>query len=152
MNYSYIIYPIYCKGTLRNFYRIKDYFLFSPLCAKTHQPILVPIEYLQGVEGGATKCMYELGGVSTGTEWWTSWQRESRNQRKNRSSTISWRCNPIAPLTCTPEHSPPVSHETKNFWNSSGTPITGPLTTTSNSRCRPQPYNFGLKIPQKLSN
>ena len=58
MNYSYIIQPNYCEGTLRNFDPIKVYFLFCPLYAKTNRPILVPIEYLQCGEGGATKCAY----------------------------------------------------------------------------------------------
>ena len=56
MNYSYIIQPNYCEGTLRNFDPIKNYFIFSPLYTKTNWPFLVPIEYLQCVEGGATKC------------------------------------------------------------------------------------------------
>ena len=58
MNYSYIIQPNYCKGTLCNFDPIKNYFLFSPLYAKINCALFVPIEYLQCVEGGATKCMY----------------------------------------------------------------------------------------------
>ena len=58
MNYSYIIQPNYYKGTLRNFDPIKNYFIFSPLYAETNHPILVPIEYLQCVEGGATKSMH----------------------------------------------------------------------------------------------
>ena len=56
MNYSYIIQPNFCEGTLRNFDLIKNYFTFSPLYAKTNRPILVPIIYLQCVEGGTTKC------------------------------------------------------------------------------------------------
>ena len=55
LNYSYIIQPEFCDGTLRNFDPIKNYFLFSPLYGKTNRPILVPIEYLRCVEGGATK-------------------------------------------------------------------------------------------------
>ena len=58
MNYSYIIQPNYCEGTLRNFDPIKNYFIFSPLYTKTNRPILVPIEYLQCAEGGATTCTY----------------------------------------------------------------------------------------------
>ena len=58
MNYSYIIQPNYCEGTLRNFDPIKNYFIFSPLYATTKCPILVPIRYLQCVEGGATKFAY----------------------------------------------------------------------------------------------
>ena len=58
MNYSYIINPNFCEGTLRNFDPIKNYFIFSPLYSKTNRPILVSIEYLQCVEGGATKCAY----------------------------------------------------------------------------------------------
>ena len=57
-NYSYMIHPTYCEGTLRNFDPIKNYFLFSPLYAKTNCPIIVPIEYLKCVGAGATKCMY----------------------------------------------------------------------------------------------
>ena len=56
MNYSYIIQPKYCEGTLRSFDPIKNYFIFSPLYAKTNRPILVLIEYLQCVKGDATKC------------------------------------------------------------------------------------------------
>ena len=58
MNYSYIKQPNYCVGTLRKFDPIKNYFIFSPLYAKTNRPIPIPIEYLQCVEGGATKCTY----------------------------------------------------------------------------------------------
>ena len=58
MNYSYIIQPIFCEGTLRNINPIKNYFIFSHLYAKTNRPILVPIKYLQCVEGGATKGMH----------------------------------------------------------------------------------------------
>ena len=58
MNYSYIIQSNYCEGTLRNFGPVKTYFLFSPLYAKNNRPILVPIDYLQCVESGATKCAY----------------------------------------------------------------------------------------------
>ena len=58
MNYSYIIQPTYCEETLRNFDPIKNYFLFSSLYAKINRPILVPIKYLQFLEGGATKCMF----------------------------------------------------------------------------------------------
>ena len=56
--YSYIIQSNYCEGTLSNFDPIKNYFLLSPLYANTNRPILVPIEYLHRVEGGATKCMH----------------------------------------------------------------------------------------------
>ena len=58
MDYNSIIQPNHCEGTLRNFDPINNYFLFSPLYAKTNRPILVPIKYLQCVEGGATKCMH----------------------------------------------------------------------------------------------
>ena len=58
MNYSYIIQPNYCKGTLRNFDPIKNYFIFSQLYTKANHPILVHIEHLQCVEGGATKCTH----------------------------------------------------------------------------------------------
>ena len=58
LNYSYIFQPNYFEGTLRNFHPIKNYFLFSPIYAKANRPILILIEYLQCVEGGATKCMY----------------------------------------------------------------------------------------------
>ena len=57
-NYSYIIQPNYCEGTIRNFGPIKNYLLFLSLYAKTSRPILVPIEYLKCVEGGAKKRMY----------------------------------------------------------------------------------------------
>ena len=55
INYSYILNPTYCEGTLRIFDPIKNYFSFLPLNAKIHRPILVPIECLQCVEGSATK-------------------------------------------------------------------------------------------------
>ena len=58
MYYSYIIQANYCESTLRKFDPIKNYFIFSPLYAKKNRPILVPIKYLQCVEGGATKCTY----------------------------------------------------------------------------------------------
>ena len=55
MNYSYTIHADFCEGTLRNFDPIKNFYIFSPLYSKTNRPILVPIEYLRCVEGGATK-------------------------------------------------------------------------------------------------
>ena len=58
MNYSYVIQPNYCEGTLRNFGSIRNYFILSSLSAKTNRPILVPIKYLQCVEGGTTKCTH----------------------------------------------------------------------------------------------
>ena len=58
MNYSYIIQTNCCEDTLRNFDPIKNYFIFSPLYAKTNRLLLVAIKYLQCVEGGATKCTY----------------------------------------------------------------------------------------------
>ena len=58
IQYSYINQSNDCEDTLRNFDPIKNYFQFSPLYAKTNRPILVPIEFLQCVEGGATKCIY----------------------------------------------------------------------------------------------
>ena len=58
MNYSYIIQPNYCEGTLRNFDPIRNYFIFSPLYTKTNRPMLVPIDYSECVEGGTTKCTY----------------------------------------------------------------------------------------------
>ena len=54
MNYSHIIQPNFCEDSHRNFDPIKMSFIFSPLYAKTNRPILVPIEYLLCVEGGAT--------------------------------------------------------------------------------------------------
>ena len=53
-----IIQPNYCAGNLRNFDPIKNYFIFSPLYAKNNRTILVPTEYLQCVEGRATKRAY----------------------------------------------------------------------------------------------
>ena len=58
MNYSYIIQPKNCEGALCNFDPVKNCFLFSPLYVKTNRPILVPIEYHQCVELGATKFMH----------------------------------------------------------------------------------------------
>ena len=58
MNYSYIIQPNFCEGTLRNFDPIKYYFILLTFYAKTNHPNFVPIKYLQCVEGGATKCMH----------------------------------------------------------------------------------------------
>ena len=55
---SYIIQPNYSEGTFRNFDPIKNYLIFSPLYAKTNRPIIIPIDYLQFVEGGGTKCAY----------------------------------------------------------------------------------------------
>ena len=55
MNYSYTIHSDFSEGTLRNFDPIKNYYIFSPLYSKTNRPILVPIEYLRCVEGGAIK-------------------------------------------------------------------------------------------------
>ena len=72
MNYGYIIQPNYCVGTLRNFNPIKNCFLCSPLYAETNRPILVPIENLQCVEGGATKCMYEHTFNLLYRDWMTS--------------------------------------------------------------------------------
>ena len=58
MNYSYINQPNFCEGTLGNFDPIKNYFTFSPLYAKTNRSVLDPIDYLQCVEEGTTKCAY----------------------------------------------------------------------------------------------
>ena len=58
LNYSHIINQNLCEGTLRNFDLIKNYFTFTSLYTTTHRQILVPIEYIQCVEGGATNCMY----------------------------------------------------------------------------------------------
>ena len=58
MNYSYVIHPNFCEGTLRNFDPTKNYLIFSPFYAQTNPPIRVPIEYLRCVEGGATKCTH----------------------------------------------------------------------------------------------
>ena len=58
MNYSYIKQPTICEGALPNFDPIKNYIFFSTLYAKTNRPILVPIEYLLCVEGGAMKFAY----------------------------------------------------------------------------------------------
>ena len=69
MNHSFIMLPTYCEGTLRNFDTLKNYFLFSPLCAKTNRPLLIPIEYFQCVEGGATKCMYGRNFNLLYTDW-----------------------------------------------------------------------------------
>ena len=56
MNYSYTI-NCTCEGNLRNVDPIKNYSLFLILYTKAHTPILVPIENLQCVELGDTKCM-----------------------------------------------------------------------------------------------
>ena len=69
MNYSYIIQPNYYKGSLCNLDPIKSYFIFSLLYAKTNRPILVPIEYLQCVEGGATRCTYGHTSNLLYTDW-----------------------------------------------------------------------------------
>ena len=58
MNYSYIIQPNCCEGTLRNFDPIKNHLIFSPLFSKTNRPFLVPIKYLQCKKGAATNCTY----------------------------------------------------------------------------------------------
>ena len=58
-NYSYTVNSTFCEGPLCNFDSIIKSSLFSPLYAKTHRLIFVPIDYLQCVEGGAIKCMYE---------------------------------------------------------------------------------------------
>ena len=59
LNYSYIINSSYKEGMLRSFNLIKNYLLFISLYARMHRQIIVPIEYLQCVEGGATMSMYE---------------------------------------------------------------------------------------------
>ena len=38
MNYTYIIQPNYCEGTLLKFYPMKNYISFSPLYDKTNRP------------------------------------------------------------------------------------------------------------------
>ena len=72
MNFSYIIQPNYCEGTLRNFDPMDNYILFSPLYEKTNHPILVQIEYLQCVEGGATKCIHGHTFNLVYRDWMTS--------------------------------------------------------------------------------
>ena len=88
MNYSYVINSTYCKGKLQIFDPIKNYFLFSPFYAKTNRPILVPIEYLHCVEGGATNRMYgRILYLLYETGWYTSWTIGSRHQKRHKSST-----------------------------------------------------------------
>ena len=104
MNYSYIIQPNYCEGTLRNFDPIKNYFIFSPFYTKTNRPILVPIEYLQCVEGGATKCTYGHTFNLFYRDWMiclTKSKIASPHKKSNRYLITSSRCSHIEIPICT---------------------------------------------------
>ena len=85
MNYSYINQPNFCEGTLRNFDPIKNYFILSPLYAKTNRPILVPIEYLQCVEGGATKFAYGHTFILLYRDWMVGkWDNRGSSQEEQQ--------------------------------------------------------------------
>ena len=147
MIYSYIIQPIYCKGTLRNFDPIKNYFLFSPLYAKTNCPILIPNEYLQCVEGGATKGMY----VHTFNLLYTDWLTNKLHNRKPSTEEIQIlnHTNHTATLTSSPVPLQLARHAIRNSWSSQGIQTIGSLILNSNIGSRRQSYNIGLTDPQQ---
>ena len=143
MNYSYIINPTYCEGTLRNFDPIKSYFLFFPLYAKTHRPILVTIEYLQCVERGAKKCMYGHTFNLLNRDWMADKlvNREptpEETQILNHLFALQPHCN----TDLYPVHFLPISQKTRNFRDFSGILRVGPLTSNLNSGRRPQSYDI----------
>ena len=151
MNYSYKIQPNYCEVTLCNFDPIKNYFLFSPLYAKTNRSILVPIEYLQCVEGGATKCMYGTTLKLLYRHWITDKldNREpsaEETQILNHLLALLPHCNvdlyPRTLSACLER-----DHEFLEFF---GDPDNQALIFNSSTGRRPQSYNIGLTVPQKL--
>ena len=151
MNYSYITQPPYCKGTPRNFDPIKNYFLFSPLYAKTNRPILVPIAYHQCVEGGATKCMYGHSSNLLYRDWMTDKldNREpsvEETQMHNHLLALQLHCN----VDLFPVSLQLAWHVIRSMWNSSGILTIGPLISSSNIERRPQTYNTGLNDPKNL--
>ena len=144
MSYSYIIQPNYCEGTLRNFDPIKSYFLFSPLYAKTKSPILVPIDYLQFVEGGATKCMHRHSFTSRGTGWRKNFTTDSHQNKKHKSSTIFLRCSRTANSTSTLVPLLLVWHVMQSSWNFSEIQTIELRISSLNIERRPQSYNHNL--------
>ena len=142
MNYSYIIQANYCEGTLRNFDPIKNYFLFSPLYAKTNCTVLVLIEYLKCVEGGSTKCAY---GHTLNLLYRTGWPISSTigsfHKNKHRSSITILRYNHTVTLIC-------ILVTLLLFWhvirNSSSPSVIQTIqlwTSISNTGRRPQTYS-----------
>ena len=104
MIHSFINQPNNCEGTFRSFEPIKNYFNFSPLYAKSNRPILVPIEYMQCVQGGATKCTHghTLSTSSTGTGWRINWIIANLPRGRRRYLTSSLCYSRTLTLTCIP--------------------------------------------------
>ena len=141
INYSYIIQPSYCEGTLRNFDPIKNYFLFSPLYAKTNLPILVPIAYLQCVEERATKCIHGHIFNLLYRDWMAiNLTIASPHRKRFRSSAIFSRYSPT--LTYTPVRSLLVWRVIRNFWHSSAIQTIERRTSSSSTGKKPQPYTI----------
>ena len=149
MNYRYIIKPNFCEGALSDFDPIKNYFIFSPLYAKTNRPILVPIEYLQCVEGGATKCTCGHTFNLLYKDWMVDKLENSHHQRRYRSSITSLRNNHTVTMICILVLSLLVWHVIRISSPSSVIQIIEPRTSSSNTERRPQPYNtLGLTVPK----
>ena len=139
VNYSYITQPIYCEGTLRNFDPVKNYFLFSPLYAKTNRPILVSIEYLQFVEGGATPST-----SFTGTGWPTTSKIASPHKKNYRSLITFLHYNQIETLICILVPLLLVWHKIRNSSPSSEIQTIELRISNSNTGRRSQNYNTTL--------
>ena len=148
MNYSYIIQPKYCEGTLRNFDPIKNYFIFSPLYAKTNRPILVPIEYLQCVEGGAMKSAYAhtFNLLYRGIGWPISSTIGSLHKMKHKSSITFLRYNHNVAVICILVPLLPVWHVIRNSSPSSVIQTIELRTSSSNTGRRPQNYSNTLGL------
>ena len=142
MNYSYIIQPNYCERTLRNLDPIKNYFLFSLLYAQTNRPILVPLEYLQFVDGGARNLQPPLQGLDD--------EQVGRSRAITRGNTDP---QPSSRVATTLQRRP--FPRALAAWGSrplrifQGSRQSG-LTFNSNMESRPQPYNLGLTFPYNL--
>ena len=127
----------------------KNYFLFSPIYAKTNRPFFVPIEHLQCVEGGATKGVYS----NTFNLLYRNWIAEKLNNRKpsaektpifNHPLALQPNCNvdffPRALASC-------LEHD-QEFLESFGDPENRAPDFNWSSERRPQSYNFGHTVPQ----
>ena len=138
-NYSYVIQPNCCEGTLRKFDPIKNYFIFSPLYAKTNRPILVTIEYLQCVEGGATK--YTRG--HTFNLLYRDWMVDKldNRQQSQEETQIFNHLNQTVTLICILVSSLLVWRLIRNSSPSSVIQTTELRTSSSNVERRPQSYS-----------
>ena len=137
MKYSYIFQPNYCEGNLRNFDPYKNYFIFSLLYAKTNRPILVPIEYLQCVEGGATKCTYGHNFNLLYRDWMVD-KLDNRQPSQEETQITFLLYNHTVTLICILVPFLLVWHVIRNSSPSSVIQTIKLRTSSSNIRRRPQ--------------